>query len=356
MNRGYKYRFYPTEEQKAQIEINLNCQRYIWNGFLALKEFRYKEFRESMSYNRMSSVLTQIKSCESWLKESDKWVLQQCLRHLDVAFQRFYKKIGKFPRFKSKRNPKDSYETKPNVKTSGVVIPKLGSLKIEYGNRPLDVESIGMCTIQKRGAKYYISFNVVVSKGKYEKTGKRVGLDLGLKTFAFTSDNEKYEMPKKIWALESRLVKQQRKLSKKKDRTSKAYAKQKEYVLILHERIANIRKDFQHKLTTQIVKRYDYIAIEDLNVKGMMSNKKLARAIGSCSFYEFRRMLEYKSVEHEKELVVIDRWFASSKTCSCCKTHKVDLKLSDRTYVCSECGLEIDRDYNASINIREWKK
>lgn len=355
MNKGYKYRFYPTKEQKQQIEINLNCQRYIWNGFLALKEFRYKEFGDSLSYSYMDKTLTKIKECENWLKQADKWVLQQCLRQLDTAFQRFYKKIGKFPRFKSKRNPKDSYTTKPVFRKDGsFTIPKLGILDINW-SRPLDVDKIGMCTISKKNDKYYISFNVVVSKTKYNKTGKKVGIDLGLKTFAFTSDNEQYFIPKKIWVLERRLGKQQRKLSKKKNKNSNRYIRLKRYIANLHERMSNIRNDFQHKLTTMLVKSYDYIAIEDLNVKGMMSNRKLARAIGRCSFYNFRVLLEYKCKEHDKELMVINRWFPSSKTCSCCGSIKNDLKLSDRIYKCDECGATIDRDYNASINIRDYK-
>ena len=355
INKGYKYRFYPTDEQKQQIEINLNCQRYVWNGFLALKEFRYKEFKESISLSAMDKTLTEIKRAEEWLQKADKWVLQQCLRQLDTSFQRFYKKIGKFPRFKSKRNTKDSYTTKAVFrKDNSFSIPKLGVLNLNY-SRPLDVEKIGMCTISKKNNKYYISFNVIVSKNKYNKTGKKVGVDLGLKTFAYTSDNEQYSLPRRIWALESRLEKQQRKLSKKRDRDSKRYQKQKRYVANLHERIVNIRNDFQHKLTTELVRRYDYIAVEDLNIKGMMSNRKLARAIGRCSFYQFRTFLEYKCKEHDKELKVIDRWFASSKTCSSCGCHKADLKLSDRTYKCTECGTEIDRDFNASINIRDWK-
>lgn len=355
MNKGYKYRFYPTEEQKEQIEINLNCQRYIWNGFLALKEFKYRAFKENLTCNKMSSTLTKIKECETWLKQADKWVLQQCLRQLDTAYQRFFKKIGKFPKFKSKRNPKDSYTTKPIFRKDGSFsIPKLGVLDINWC-RPLDVEKIGMCSISKKNNKYYISFNVIVTKDKYNKTGKRVGVDLGLKTFAFTSDNEQYNIPKKIWALERRLEKQQRKLSKKKNRASNRYKKLNRYIANLHEKIVNIRNDFQHKLSTKLVKEYDYIAIEDLNIKGMMSNRRLARAIGRCSFYQFRVFLEYKCKEHDKELKVIDRWFPSSKTCSCCGTHKADLTLSDRVYKCSECGSEIDRDYNASINIRDYK-
>lgn len=355
MNKGYKYRFYPTEEQKQQIEINLNCQRYVWNGFLALKEFKYKEFNENVSLKIMDKTLTEIKKCDDWLQKSDKWVLQQCLRQLDIAFQRFYKKIGNFPRFKSKRNTKDSYTTKPVFRKDGsFTIPKLGVLNINM-SRPLDVEKIGMCTISKKNDKYYISFNVVVSKTKCNKTGKKVGIDLGLKTFAFTSDNKQYFIPKKIWALETRLKKQQRKLSKKNNRNSKRYQRQKRYVANLHEKIANIRNDFQHKLSTKLVKEYDYIAIEDLNVKGMMSNRKLARAIGRCSFYQFRMFLEYKCREHDKELFIINRWFPSSKTCSHCGSIKNDLKLSDRIYKCDECGTVIDRDYNASINIRDYK-
>ena len=350
INKGYRYRFYPTDEQKQQIEINLNCQRYVWNGFLALKEFRYKEFKESMSYNKMSARLTQIKKCDDFLQKADKWVLQQCLRQLDDSFNRFYKKIGKYPKFKSKRNTKDSYTTVPSIKEDFIKIPKIGELNIKYSRR-LEVDKVGMCTISKKNNKYYISFNVIVTKTKYNKTGKDVGIDLGLKTFAYTSDNEQFNIPKKLWSLESRLEKQQRKLSKKPSRDSKRYNTQKLYVAELHERIANLRNDFQHKLSTNLVKRYDRISIEDLNIKGMMSNRRLSRAIGRCSFYQFRTFLEYKCKEHDKELLVINRWFPSSKTCSCCGNIKEDLTLKDRVYKCNNCGTVLDRYYNASINI-----
>ena len=135
INKGYKFRFYPTEEQKQQIEVNLNCQRYVWNGFLALKSFRYKEFKEIMSYNKMSTRLTQIKKCDDFLQKADKWVLQQCLRQLDDSFNRFYKKIGKYPKFKSKRNTKDSYTTVPSIKEDLIKIPKIGELNIKYSRR-----------------------------------------------------------------------------------------------------------------------------------------------------------------------------------------------------------------------------
>lgn len=354
MNKGYKYRFYPTEEQKQQIKINLDCQRYVWNGFLALKETRYKNFGENVSWSKMDKMLTQIKQCDSWLKDADKWVLQQALRQLDAAFKRFFRHISRYPKFKSKKNKKDSYTTKPYFRKDGSFsIAKLGELNIKY-HRPLEVDNIGMCTISKHNDKYYISFNVDVTINKFDKTNKSVGIDLGLKTFAYTSDNEQYILPKKIWCLESRLQKQQRKLSKKPDKNSKHYLQLKQYIANLHEKITNIRKDFQHKLSTDLVKRYDIILIEDLNIQGMMKNHHLSRAIGRCGFYEFKSMLEYKCQEHDKQLIVIDRWYPSSKICSCCGNKKEDLKLQDRTYICEKCGTIIDRDYNASINIKNY--
>ncbi|MGL4904314.1 MAG: RNA-guided endonuclease InsQ/TnpB family protein [Cetobacterium sp.] len=348
MNKGYKFRIYPTEEQKEKIEKNLNASRYIWNQFLALREFRYKNFEKKMNFASMCLILTEAKKAEEWLNEVDSISLQQTLRQLDDSYKRFFKGLSKFPHFKLKRNSKESYTTKPNVKDGCVKLPKLGIIKIEL-SRDLKVDKIGMCTISKGIDRYYISFNVEVTSKKYPKTGNKIGIDVGIKTFATISTGEQFVIPKKIWKIENRIAFLQRKLSKRVKGSSN-YLKLKKAINKLYFQLANIRKDFQHKLSTNLVKKFDVIAIEDLNVKGMMKNRKLSRAIGRASFNSFFSMLKYKCREHDKDLKVLDRWFPSSKTCSCCGNYKADLKLSDRVYKC-ECGLEIDRDLNASINI-----
>ncbi|WP_432205491.1 RNA-guided endonuclease TnpB family protein (plasmid) [Cetobacterium somerae] len=349
LNKGYKYRFYPTEEQKQQIQLNFNANRYIWNQFLAIKSFNYKEFARKMGFSEMCLILTMAKKSEEWLCESDSTSLQQTLRQLDDSYKRFFKGLVKYPNFKSKRNLKESYTTKPNIKDKAVKIPKLGEIKIEL-SRELSVDKIGLCTISKDLDRYYISFNVEVScKNKFIKTGEKIGIDVGIKSFATISTGEQFQIPKKLWKIESRISFLQRKLSKR-IKGSSNYEKLKKAINKLNFQLANIRKDFQHKLSTDLVKRFDVIAIEDLNVKGMMKNRKLARAIGRVSFYSFFNMLKYKCIEHEKELKILNRWFPSSKTCSCCGNYKADLKLSDRVYKC-ECGLELDRDLNASRNI-----
>ncbi|MGL4988195.1 MAG: RNA-guided endonuclease InsQ/TnpB family protein [Cetobacterium sp.] len=349
MNKGYKYRFYPTEEQIEQIDKNLNGNRYVWNQFLAIREFRYKEFKLKMNFASMCLLLTVAKESDEWLKETDSKSLQQTLRQLDESYRRFFKGVAKYPKFKSKRNLKESYTTKPIIEENAIKIPKLGVINIEL-SRQLKVDKIGLCTLSKEVDRYYISFNVEVSTlNKYSKTGGEIGIDVGIKTFATISTGEQFQIPKKIWKIESRIAVLQRRLSKRV-KGSCNYLKLKKAINKLYFQLSNIRKDFQHKLSTDLVKRFDVIAVEDLNVKGMMKNRKLARAIGRVSFYSFFNMLKYKCTEHGKELKILNRWFPSSKTCSCCGNYKVDLKLSDRTYKC-DCGLEIDRDLNASINI-----
>lgn len=349
--KGYKYRIFPTDEQKMLIDKTIGCCRYVWNGFLALKEFRYKEFEETMSYNDMSKLLTEIKKTDDFLREVDSTALQQTLKQLDNTFKMFFKKVCKYPRFKNKKNPKNSYKSmNVKIKDSQIVIPKVG--KVDYANSRNIKGRILSATISRTPTnKYFVSFTVDEDVEYLQKTDKEVGIDLGLKTFAVCSDGKEYVSPKPMWKYIARLKKLQRRLSKKKNKKSNRYKKLKLRIALLHERIANIRKDFLHKLSTKLIQENQLICLEDLNVKGMTKNHKLAKAILDCGFGIFVEMLKNKASMYGRQIVQIDRWYPSSKTCSCCGHIKLDLKLSDRTYVCEKCGTIIDRDFNASVNI-----
>ncbi len=349
--KGYKYRIFPTDEQKIQIDKTISCCRYVWNGFLALKEFRYKEFGETMNYNTMNKLLTEVKKADNFLHEVDSTALQQTLKQLDNTYKMFFKGVCKYPRFKSKKNPKNSYKSMSvKIKDNQIVIPKIG--KVDYANSRSINGRILSATISRTPTnKYFVSFTVDEDVKHLLKTDKEVGIDLGLKTFAVCSDGQEYKSPKPMWKYISRLKKLQRKLSKKKSKESNRYKKLKLKIALLHERISNIRKDFLHKLSTKLIQENQLICLEDLNVKGMTKNHKLAKAILDCGFGVFAEMLKNKANMYGRQIVQIDRWYPSSKTCSCCGHIKSDLKLSDRTYVCEECGIIIDRDFNASINI-----
>lgn len=348
--RGYKYRIYPSEEQEFIINNTISNCRYIWNGFLALKEFRYKTFGDKVNYNDMSKLLTEIKKTDDFLKEVDSTSLQQTLKQLDNTFKMFFKGHCKYPRFKSKKNPKDSYKsTGVKIKDSKIYIPKVGLIK--YSNSR-DIKGRILSAVVSRSPtnKYYVSFTVDEPTEYLPKIDKEVGIDLGLKTFAVCSDGFEIKAPKPLWKYTSRLKKLQRRLSKMPKKYANNYEKLRLKIARLHERIANIRNDFLHKLTTKLIRENQSIYLEDLNVKGMTKNKKLAKAILDCGFGYFVQILKTKGVMYGRQIVQIDRWFPSSKTCSCCGMYKVDLKLSDRVYEC-ECGMVMDRDLNASINI-----
>lgn len=351
--RGYKFRIYPNEEQKNKIEKHFSCCRYVYNGMLAYRQHRYKDFGEKYSKFDLNKKLTEIKKSDTWLKEVDSKSLLFAIRDMDRAYENFFKGKGKFPKFKSKRNNKQSYTTcQLNVKDNLINLPKIGKMKIRLHNgfdKDFHIES--ECTVSKAPTgKYYVSILWKETIETYNKVNKEIGIDLGVKTFATTSDCEFFKFPKKVWKEEKRIQFLQKKLSRQK-RGSNRYEKTRILIAKHHEKITNIRKDFLNKLSTKCIKENQLIALENLNVKGMMKNRKLARAIGRMGFYQFRSMLESKAKWHDRNIKIIDRWFPSSKTCSNCGHIKEDLKLSDRTYVCPNCGLVIDRDYNASINI-----
>lgn len=377
--KGYKYRIYPTKEQQEIIDKTFNCCRYVWNGFLALKEFRFKEFGEKLNYNKMSALLTQIKKSDTFLNEVDSTALQQTLKQLESTYKNWFEFVKKngvryspkvverlkrknkkptiidseaHPKFKSKNNPKTSYKTTTcKIKGNQVLIPKVGLVDIIW-SRKFNGKILSATISKTATEKYFISFCIDETTSKLQPVTKEIGIDLGLKTFAVCSDGQEFKAPKPMWKNIARLKKLQRKLSKKKDRKSNRYKKLKLQIALLHERIANIRKDFLHKLSTKLIQENQLICLESLDVKKMSKDKRISKAIMDSAFGTFVIMLKAKGEMYGRNVVQIDQYYASSQICSACGYQNVLVKdTSIRKWVCPQCGEEHDRDLNASINI-----
>jgi putative transposase len=361
--KGYKYRIYPNEEQIIQINKTFGCCRFIYNHFLAMKIETYKIEQKSLSYNKCSSLLTQLKKDREWLKEPDKFSLQNSLKDLDVAYQNFFREIKKgnnnqgFPKFKSKKNNNKSYKTnftnnniEPNFNNNQIKLPKLGWIKCKL-HRKFTGKILSATISQVPSGKYFVSLNVECEHKELSKNNNAVGLDLGISDLLITSDGEIIENNKLTYKYENKLAKLQRQLAKK-EKGSKNKNKQRIKVARLHEKITNIRKDNLHKISSQIVKENQFIFSEDLNIKGMLKNHNLAKSIHDVSWYELTRQLQYKSEWNDKIYHKIDRFYASSQICNVCGYKNEDIKnLSIREWTCPECNTRHNRDINASINI-----
>lgn len=338
------------------IDETISCCRYVWNGFLALKEFKYKNFQKKLSYSEMCNLLTQIKKTDTFLKQVDSTALQQTLKKLDNTYKMFFMGYCKYPKFKSKKISKNSYKsTTVKIKGNQILIPKVGMV---YSNFSREIKGvITSAVISKTSTnKYFISFTVKEEFEELPKVKKIVGIDLGLKSFAYLSDGTSIKTPKSIWKYAKRIKRLQKKLYKKKNNKSQRYYNLKLYIATLQERIDNIRNDFLHKLSTKLIRENQSIYLEDLNIRSMLKCKKLVMAIEYSGFNTFIKMLKLKSKMYGRTVVQINQNFPSSKICSKCGNLKLDLKFNDRFYNC-DCGLIIDRDYNAAINIlSEGKK
>lgn len=385
-----KIRLKPTPEQEILFWKSAGTARWAYNYFLAENERLYKEYiangktgTKYISGNDLRKYInnTLKKTTHTWLSEVGSNVMKQAVKDAEKAFKDYLAGNKGKPRFKSKRNDRPSfyvnYESLRRT-DDGFQGEKVGKVKtseplpkIQNGQHYADPH------ITYDGKFWYLSVGYEVTPCQTELSGESLGIDLGIKDLAICSNGKVYKninKNKKIKKLNKRLRREQRKLSRKMESNIKGYCsnrkpifdrpldecknyqKQKIKIQNLHKKLNDIRNNYLHQTTTEIVKtKPSRIVMEDLNVKGMMKNKHLAKAVQEQKFYEFRRQIEYKSVLYGIEFVLADRFYPSSKTCSCCGTIKSDLKLSDRTYYCDCCGLVIDRDYNASLNLANYQ-
>ena len=361
MEYSYRFRIYPTSAQENLIQRTFGCCRFIWNYYLAKRKDLYAQNGTTMNYNACSRDMTKLKKSLAWLKEVDATALQSSLRDLDIAYQNFFRRVKQgqkpgYPKFKSKHDHRKSYKSKcvgTNIRVldKAVQLPKLGMVKCRI-SKEVKGRILSATVSQNPSGKYFVSLCCTdVEIETRSLTGAVVGLDMGLKAFAITSDGIEYPNHKHLLKSLRKLARLQRQLSRKsKGSNRREIARVK--VARLYEHVANQRKDMLHKLSTELVHKYDVIAIEDLAPSNMVKNHSLAQSISDVSWAEFRRQLEYKSAWYGKQIATIDRFFQSSQLCSACGAQWPGTKnLSVRKWVCPVCNTVHDRDVNAAKNI-----
>ena len=348
----YKFKINPTEDQKVLLNKHFGSVRWVYNYFLNQRKEEYLNNKKSINYYQQAAELTQIKKKEetNWLKEINSQTLQFAVNCLESAYEGFFAGKSKFPNFKSKRS-KNSF-TVPQfakVKNKKLIIPKFQEGIEMIMEREIKGE-IKKTTISKTPTgKYYVSILTEREYNPVPTTGKKVGIDLGLKDFLVLSTGSKIKNGRFLKHYEHQLKLNQKHLSRK-TRGSNRYERQRLKVARIHEKISNSRMDLIHKVSLDLVRNYDQIFLEDLNVKGMVKNHKLSKSISDVSWSKFVEVLTYKSNWNDKEVIKVGRFFPSSKTCNSCGWINNSLTLNERTWTC-KCGLEVDRDLNAAKNI-----
>lgn len=369
MLRAIKIRLYPNKTQEQTLNRVLGCYRFVYNQMLVLKQSAYKTDKTNLNLNDLSKWFhgTLLKDEQyTWLKEQNTKVMKQAIRQMDGAYQKFFKQHNGFPKFKTKKDrqsalfPYDAISRKNTFETKHIsLITSLKNIKFRCSDlyfRRLQKynKDIRSATLSKtKSGNFFLSILIEMEDTelkKFQCTNKHVGIDLGIKDFVITSDGEVFENKHFFKKKENQVKKLQRQLSKKV-KGSNNRRKVQIRIARLFEKLTNQKNAYIHSVVNELLTYYDTIFMEDLNVEGMVKNHHLAKAIHEVGFYKFKEILVNKALVNDKKIVIIDRFYPSSKTCSCCGYKKRDLKLSDRFWVCPECGEYHDRDLNAAMNI-----
>ena len=357
MLKAYKYRIYPNKKQEELLAKTFGCARFVYNNMLAYKNDMYEKENKSLSKLDLNNYCNRVlKEENNFLKEVDKFALTNSIYNLDNAYKKFYKGSG-YPKFKSKHNNHKSYTTNytnNNIEVdfggNKIKLPKLKEVKAKV-HRKFNGKIKNATISQKPSGKYYVSILVETDINPLPTNNNKIGIDLGIKDIVITSDGKKYENPRVLQKYEKKLTKLQRRLSRKK-KESNNYIKNKKQIAKCHEKIANIREDYIHKLTHEIISENQVIISEDLGIKNMMRNHRLAKSISDVSLYEITKQLEYKSLWNRRKYIKIDKYYASSQICNICGHKNTDTKnLSIRKWECPNCNTLHDRDINAAKNI-----
>ncbi len=354
--RAYKYRIYPTAAQANALAFHFGAVRYVYNRYRAAREGYYQDTGETLSETDCCLDLTDHKreAGNEWLQQAYNQSLQQAIRDLDRAYRNFFAGRARYPRFKSKRSHQSirylfAGSIQLRIANRRIRIPKVGYVKITQ-HRRIEGTPKNMTVSKSKSGKFFVSIQCEVGMTPSPAVGPEVGVDLGLKTFVTLSDGRTIDPPKHLRKAERRLKRLQRRLSRKR----KGSANRRKAIVLLarqHEKVANRRADFLHKLSRQLVDTHSHIGVENLHVKGMLRNHSLAKSIVDAGWGEFVRQLEYKGEWYGCRITKVDRWFASSRTCSDCGAVNPDLRLEDRYWTCPDCGAIHDRDLNAAQNI-----
>ena len=377
MYKGYTIRIYPTKDQEELLRKHIGCCRFIWNHMIEVQKTRYQNGEKYLNRFGMIKLIPSIKKEFDWLNEVSMSSLQLICKDVNTAYQRFFKKISNYPKFKNKKKSKLSYPVccdRFYFKNGKVQIQKLGKVKYKADYPNLNLEEISKFNnvrISNENDKWILTFSIECENQAFTEKKGNLGIDLGVGRLAVVSHNGKkleyknINKSKRVRKLTSKLKHVQKvisrkyevgnKLNEKKYQKTNQILKYEKLLKRIYRKISNIRKDQRHKITRELVNLNPAVVImEDLNVKGMMKNKHLSRSIAEMGFYNFIRTMKYKCEESNIKFFQVDRFFPSSKTCSHCGCIHKNLKLSDRIFECPECGFTTDRDFNAAMNLERY--
>lgn len=364
--KAYKTEIAPNDKQKTKIRMNFGSARFAFNFAIQKKKEAFEKKEKTPNNIELHRELNKLKGTEAlhwgYAEGISKCAFQEALRDCDKAFANFFRRCkqgvkGKkgFPKFKSKKNDKQSFRLTGTIKIldKHIQLPRIGKVKLFETDYTPKNSKILSATVSHQTGRWFVSVQVEEEIEPLKANKNVVGIDLGIKRLATCSDGNWYDSPNPLRSNIKRLKRLARRFSKKV-KGSKNRIKARQKLSKLHYKISNIRKDALHKVTSKIINENQVIVLEDLQISNMMKNHCLARAISDVGFHEFRRQIEYKAKWNNREVVFVDKFYPSSKLCSDCGHKKEDLTLADRTYICEKCGLEICRDYNASLNLVNW--